>query len=140
MVSIEKIKARIAAVIDREIAIAQKEIAEFEEKIYGNEQFYGLGGWHTQFSKAKERRENHIEELEALKKAQGGSVILDDLKLYPFYCPSCQRTVYLDDSAVKNYRENTIDCPLCTRPIYRSGQYVVWKIQRGSRYVRLHSE
>lgn len=140
MVSIEKIKARIAAVIDREIAIAQKEIAEFEEKIYGNEQFYGLGGWYTQFNKAKERRENHIEELEALKRAQGGSVILDNFKLYPFYCPSCQRTIYLDDNAVKNYRENTIDCPLCTRPIYRSAQYVEWKIQRGSRHARLHSE
>ena len=32
MVSIEKIKQRIEAVIDREIAITQKEITEFEEK------------------------------------------------------------------------------------------------------------
>ena len=140
MVSIEKIKQRIEALIDREIAITQKEITEFEEKIRGNGQCYGLGGWDTQFNKAKERRETHIEDLEALKKSQGGAVILDNMKLYPFYCPSCQRTIYLDDSAVKNYRENTIDCPLCTRPIYRSAKYIEWKIQRGSRYARLHDE
>ncbi len=69
MVSIEKIKQRIEAVIDREIAITQKEITEFEEKIHGNEQCYGLGGWYNQFNKAKERREVHVEELKALKKS-----------------------------------------------------------------------
>ena len=140
MVSIEKIKQHIESVIDREIAITQKEITEFEEKIHGNEQCYGLGGWYNQFNKAKERREVHVEELKALKKSQGGAVILDNMKLYPFYCPSCQRTIYLDDSAVKNYREDTIDCPLCTRPICRSAKYIEWKIQRGSRYARLHGE
>ena len=88
MVSIEKIKARIAAVIDREIAIAQKEIEEFEQKIHDIEEWYGMGGWYTQFEKAKQRRERHIEDLEALKSAQARTVKLETLKLYPWYCPS----------------------------------------------------
>lgn len=134
MVSIKVIKQRIAAVIDREIEIAKKEAAEFEQKKKDNDYVYGLGGWHRQFEKAQERREQHIEELEALKTAQGAAVILEKLKLYPFYCPDCQQVIYLDDSRVKNYRNDTIDCPLCERPIYRSAACVEWNIQKNSRY------
>ena len=140
MVSIEKIKQRIEAVINREIAIAQKEIAEFEEKIYGNEQFYGLGGWYTQFNKAKERRERHIEDLEALKSAQGRAVKLETMRLYPYYCPACQLQVLLNDNRERNYMEHTIDRPVCTRPIYRSAHYTEWQVQQGSKYSRLHGD
>ena len=140
MVSIEKIRQRIEAVINREIAIAQKEIAEFEEKIYGNEQFYGLGGWYTQFNKAKERRERHIEELEALKKVQGKAVVLETMRLYPYYCPACQLQVTLNDNRERNYMEHTIDCPVCTRPIYKSAHYIEWQVQVDSKYAKIHGE
>lgn len=140
MVSIQTIKQRIAAVIDREIEIAKREAAEFEQKKYDNEYTYGLGGWYRQFEKAQERRKEHIKELEALKVAQGAAVILENLKLYPFYCPDCQHITYLEDSRVKHYMNETIDCPLCTRPIYRSAQYVEWKVQKGSRYAQIHKK
>lgn len=136
MVSIQVIKRRIDAVICREIAIASKEAEDFNRKKRENMAAYGLGGWYRQFEKAEERRKEHIEALEALRKAQGTAVILEDMRLYPFFCPSCQRTVYLDDMAVKNYREETIDCPICTRPIYRAAKCIEWKVQKGSRYAR----
>lgn len=134
MVSIEKIKARIAAVIDREIAIAQKEIEEFEQKIHDNEEWYGLGGWYTQFEKAKQRRERHIEDLEALKSAQARTVKLETLKLYPWYCPSCQEVIYTTDSRPKHFMNNTIDCPRCLRPIYKAANWTTWNVEAGSKY------
>lgn len=140
MRSTAEVKKSIARVIDKEIAITQKEIAEFEEKIYGNEQFYGLGGWYTQFNKAKKRREQHIEELEALKQAQGKAVILQPMRLYPYYCPACQLEVLLNDRRERNYVEHTIDCQVCTRPIYKSAHYIEWQVQAGSRYAKIHGE
>lgn len=134
MVSIEKIKARIAAVIDREMAIAQKEIEEFEQKIYDNEEWYGLGGRYTQFTKAKERRERHIEDLEALKSAQVRTVRLETLKLYPWYCPSCQEVIYTTDSRPKHFMNGTIDCPRCMRPIYKAAKWTTWNVEAGSKY------
>ena len=134
MVSIEKIKARIAAVIDREIARAQKEIEEFEQKIHDNEDWYGLGGWYTQFNKAKERREKHIEDLEALKMTQARTVKLETLKLYPWYCPSCQEVIYTTDSRPKHFANGTIDCPRCERPIYKAANWTTWNIEAGSKY------
>lgn len=134
MVSIQKIKQRITAVIDREIEIAKREIAEFEQKIHDNEEWYGLGGWYTQFAKAKERREKHIEELKALRRAQGYAVKLETLKLYPWYCPSCQEVIYTTDSRPAHIMNGTIDCPRCTRPIYKAANWTTWNVEAGSKY------
>lgn len=71
MRSTAEVQKSIQRIIDKEIAITQKEIEEFEQKISDNEQFYGCGGWYTQFEKAKQRREDHLDELEALAKCRG---------------------------------------------------------------------
>lgn len=134
MRSIQEIQKSIARVIAKEKAITEKEIEEFEQKISDNEQFYGLGGWYTQFNKALERRQQHLDDLEALQKAQGGAVVLVPMKLYPWYCPSCQETIYTTDDREKNYVEHTIDCPHCTRPIYKAANYTTWQVQAGSKY------
>lgn len=134
MRSIVEIQKSMQRVIDKEIAITQKELEEYEEKIHDNNEYYGLGGWHTQFEKARQRRKDHLDELEALAKMQDSPVVLQELKLYPWYCPSCMETTYTTDGRPQNYHNNTIDCPRCTRPIYRAARYTTWKVQKGSKY------
>lgn len=140
MRSTAEVQKSIQRIIDKEIAITQKEIEEFEQKISDNEQFYGCGGWYTQFEKAKQRREDHLDELEAIAKMQGRPVVLQEMKLYPWYCPSCQETFYTEDSRPQNYHNNTIDCPRCTRPIYKAGRFTSWKVQAGSKYTETRPE
>lgn len=65
MRTISDVRARVQQIIEKEIAKTEKEIADFEEKIHDNEAYYGGGGWYTQFTKAKERREAYLEELKA---------------------------------------------------------------------------
>ena len=137
MLGIKKLRQRIAAIISKEEAKVRAEIEEFKYKQYGNEQVYGCGGWYTQYEKAINRRREYLEDLEALSKAQGRAVTLEKLRLYPFCCPSCQITVNLDDNRVKNYMNNTIDCPICTRPIYRAAKYVEYDVEKGSKYTHL---
>lgn len=140
MRSLAEIQKSIKRVIDKEIAITKREIEEYQEKIRDNEEYYGLGGWYTQFERARQRREAHLDELEALKKMQGTPVVLQEMKLYPWYCPSCQELVYTTDRRPKNSREDTIDCPRCTRPIYRAAKFTSWKVQAGSKYSETRRE
>ena len=76
MHTIQDVKQRIHELIQKEIAKCNKEIEEFERKISDNAIVYGGGGWCTQFEKAKKRREDFIEELQGLERAQGTAVIL----------------------------------------------------------------
>ena len=128
MRSIAEVKKRINDIINREIEKTRKEIEDFERKIDDNEGYYGLGGWYTQFTKAKERREKHLEELEALKKTQGGYTVLDTVIMYAYSCRKCQMKVLLSSG----YGEK-VYCPVCEMPIYKSSEREVMKIERGSR-------
>lgn len=128
MKPIAEVKRRINDIIDREIEKTEKEIEDFERKINDNESYYGLGGWYTQFNKAKERREEHLEELEALKKTQGGYTVLDDVTMYAYGCPACMIKVLLSSE----YGEK-VYCPICERPIYKTSEREVMKVERGSR-------
>ena len=60
MRSTAEVQKSIQRIIDKEIAITQKEIEEFERKISDNEQFYGCGGWHAQQA-GKYRQEANIQ-------------------------------------------------------------------------------
>lgn len=82
MHTIQDVKQRIHELIQKEIAKCNKEIEEFEHKIRDNAIAYGGGGWCTQFEKAKKRREDFIEELQGLERAQGTAVILDEISIY----------------------------------------------------------
>ena len=134
MKTISYIRGKMQAIIDKEISKTQKEIAEFEKKIKDNESYYGGGGWCTQFTKAKERREAYLEELMAFNKNSGGSIVLtDEVRLYSYYCPSCMIKVMLSGG----YGEK-VDCPVCTRPIYKASDVEVMEIVRGSRMARVN--
>lgn len=128
MKPITAVKEQISDIINKEIEKTQKEIEDFERKIRDNEGYYGMGGWYTQFNKAKERREKHLEELEALKKTQGGYAVLDNVTMYAYGCPNCQIKVLLSSA----YGEK-VYCPVCERPIYKASEREVMKIERGSR-------
>lgn len=90
MHTIQDVKQRIHELIQKEIVKCNKEIEEFEHKIRDNAIAYGGGGWCTQFEKAKKRREDFIEELQGLERAQGTAVILDEISIYSYSCPTCQ--------------------------------------------------
>lgn len=128
MKPIAAVKQRISDIIDREIEKTGKQIEELEQKIHNNEEYYGFGGWYRQFEKAKERRENHLKELEALKKTQANFTVLDSVTMYAYYCNRCILKVLL----TSKYGEK-VYCPVCEMPIYECSDSEVMKIERGSR-------
>lgn len=91
-------------------------------------------GWCTQFEKAKKRREDFIEELQGLERAQGTAVILDEISIYSYSCPTCQIKVMLNGG----YGE-TVTCPVCERRIYRANDGEVMKVARGSRQAKVNN-
>lgn len=134
MRTISDVSARVQQIIEKEIVKTEKEIADFEEKIHDNEAYYGGGGWYTQFAKTKERREAYLEELKAFSKSSGGaSVITDEVYIHSYYCHSCNIKVML----TAGFGEK-VECPVCTRPIYKANDGEVMKIVRGSRLAKVH--
>lgn len=132
MRTIADVKARIHDIIQKEIDKSNREVAEFERKIYENSVYYGDGGWATQFEKAKKRREDYIDELKALRKAQGTDTVTDEVTMYAYSCPTCALKVMLNGS----YGE-TVVCPVCERRIYKASDYETMKVVRGSRMAKL---
>lgn len=140
MNKIEEIKRRINRVIDIEIGITTRERDEFEAKRSDNEYVYGLGGPYDRYTKCIEARENHLEELEALRNQAGaGLQITEPLKLWPWHCPSCQLMIYLDDRRCRyGGTSEIIDCPICQRTLYRAANYTTWDTIKGSRRSEVH--
>lgn len=134
MHTIQDVKQRIHELIQKEIAKCNKEIEEFEQKIRDNAIAYGGGGWYTQFEKAKRRREDFIEELQGLERAQSAAVILDEISIYSYSCPTCQIKVMFNGS----YGQN-VTCPVCERQIYKANDREVMKVARGSRQAKVNN-
>lgn len=138
MNSINKIKERFKNIISNEIARTEKELNIFIQKMSDNDSYYGLGGMHSRYEKAIERREKHLEELSQLNKQScGKTVMLEKLTVYPFFCPNCQLQVMLDLKVFRNKREETIDCPVCYRPIYMTCSSKTWNIEKDSEYAEM---
>ena len=136
MNSINKIKERFKNIIDKEINRTKKELNIYVQKMIDNDSYYGLGGMHSRYEKAIERREKHLEELTQLNEQScGKTVMLEKLTVYPFFCPNCQLQVMLNLNTYRNKREETIDCPICYRPIYKTCRCKSWNIEKGSEYV-----
>ena len=133
MNSIRKIKNRITALLQKEIDRSNAEIQELLQKQHDNMASYGIGGPYNRYERAIERRRTHIMELEALQKAQGCAVILEPLRMYGYFCPTCSEKIYLTGR-----NPDTVDCPVCMRRIYKDGVYTEWNVQKGSQYTRLH--
>lgn len=132
MNSISKIKNRIAALLKKEIERSNAEIEELQQKQHDNMASYGIGGPYNRYEKAIERRRTRIKELEALQKAQGCVIILEPLHMYGYFCPSCSEKVYLTGR-----NPDTVECPICTRRIYKDGDYTEWNVQKNSQYTRI---
>lgn len=133
MNSMNKIKEQISKVIHREMLRTEKEIEKLHETQRSNMSSYGIGGPYRRYEKAIARRQEHLSEQEALNKAQGNTIILETLRMYGYYCPSCQEKIYLTSRSPE-----TVECPLCMRCIYIDVVYTEWKVQKNSRYKRLH--
>lgn len=139
MNSIDKIKERFEKIIDDEIARTEKELCEYVRKQNENISYSGFGGMYSRYEKAIERRKNHLEELKQLNKQNcGKTVMLEKLTVYPFFCPNCQLRVMLNHNTYRNKREETIDCPVCYRPIYKTCRSKSWNIEKGSEYAEMN--
>lgn len=134
MKNLEKIKEHIIALIRKEEMKTQSEIEELSRKQHDNMDFYGIGGPYQRYEQAIGRRKEHLSELESLRKAQSSVAILETMRLYGYFCPSCQEKVYLQER-----NPETVDCPICSRRIYRDGVYTEWNVQKNSRFTRLHN-
>ena len=127
MEKLEKIKGRILAAIQKEEARTRDEIEELSRKQHASMGAYG-GGPYQRYERAIGRRQDHLSELEALRKAQCSAAVLEPLRLYGYYCPSCNERIYL-----QGRDPETLGCPICSRRIYRDGFYTEWSVQKDSR-------
>ena len=132
MNDIKVIQERILRVIRIERDITTRERDEFRQKKHDEEIYWGMGGNYRRFEQAEEKREQHLAELDALERGFGGIRPTEELRLYPFYCPTCQLTTYLSVKASRG-RNEVIDCPICNRTIYRAADSVSWEVIQGSR-------
>lgn len=132
MNSIEVIQERIRRVIRIEREITQRERDEFAQKKKDEEIYWGMGGNYNRFDNCQAKREQHLQELDALERSFGGYRPTEELRLYPFYCPNCQVTTYLDAKTSRGGRD-IVDCPLCNRTLFRSADSVTWETIKGSR-------
>ena len=89
MKKLEKIKEQILAIIQKEESKTRSELEVLSRKQQDNMDFYGIGGPYQRYEHAIERRRNHLSELEALRKTQASVVVLESLRLYGYFCPSC---------------------------------------------------
>lgn len=134
MKNLEKIKEHINAIIRKEEIKTRSEIEELSRKQHDNMEVYGIGGPYQRYEQAIGRRKEHLSELESLRKAQSSVAILETMRLYGYFCPSCQEKVYLQER-----NPETVDCPICSRRIYRDGAYTEWNVQKNSRFTCLHN-
>lgn len=132
MNSIDVIQERIRRVIQQERDITTRERDEFRQKKRDEEVYWGLGGNYGRFEACEEKREKHLKELDALENGFGGVRQTEELRLYPFYCPTCQVTTYLDTKTSRQGRD-IVDCPLCNRTLFRGAESVTWEVIQGSR-------
>lgn len=133
MKKIEIIKEHIFTIIQKEEIKTQSEMEELSRKQHANMSFYGIGGFYQRYERAIDRRKKHLSELENLRKAQNSVVCLEPLRLYGYFCPSCQEKIYLQERSPE-----TVDCPICSRRIYKDGIYTEWNVQKNSRFTCLH--
>lgn len=135
MNSLTEIKRRLARVINNEMALTEKELKEFGQKKYEESQMWGVGGNYRRYEKCEEARQDHLEELKALEKViYHGANRTEKLRLYPWACPSCQMVVYMEDQRSRTGGgSEIIDCPICQRTLYRSGNYTEWETVAGSK-------
>lgn len=133
MKTISKIKEHLLSYILKELERTREEITDLRSKQRDNMSFYGLGGPYQRYEKAIERRRNHLAELDALKKSLNSAVVLVPMRFYGYYCPSCEEKIF-----IQSRNPETVDCPLCTRRIYRDGAYTEWNIQKNSKFTKLN--
>lgn len=123
MNSIETIKERIRRVIRIEAEITERERDEFRTKKHDEESYWGCGGNYHRYEACEEKREKHLKELRQLENSFEAFRPTEELRLWPFYCPSCQVTTYLNSSASRQ-RRDIIDCPLCNKTLFRAADHV----------------
>lgn len=128
MEKLEKIKGRILAAIQKEEARTRSEIKDLFQKQRSGMESYGVGGPYRRYERAISRRQDHLSQLEALRKAQCAVTVLETLRLYGYYCPSCNERIYL-----QGRDPEAVVCPICSRRIYRDGRYTEWSVQKDSR-------
>lgn len=132
MKSIPLLQKKFFHMIDTEIERTKREIEDFEQKKRDNESYYGCGGFYRTYEKAIERRENHLHDLDNLKKSAGTAILTDEVTVYSYSCPNCRMKVMLSAS----FGKKTVDCPVCNRTIYACSDFERFEIVRGSRWGR----
>lgn len=133
MKKVTTIKQRLLVLLQKEEAKTNEEIVDLRNKQQSNISYYGLSGPYQRYEKAIRHREELLSELKAMRENMNTASVLLPMRLYGYYCPSCEEKIFL-----QSRNPETVDCPLCTRRIYRDGIYTQWNVQKSSQYTRLH--
>lgn len=138
MNTIDKVKRRIATMIDREISKSKTERAAITEKMEGIEEWYGQGKRYQSYQEKLDTKRREEECLENMKATYGSYIPSAEtgfLTMYGFACPSCRLRVYLNQDKLADYQGGTVNCPVCGRRIYRDGRSTSWEVVVGSKTV-----
>lgn len=139
MNKIDKAKERIIAMLNREISKTRLERAAIVEKMEDAEEWYGQGKRYQAYREKLDKKLQEEESLMDMKTRFGGFVPTPEtgfLTMYGFACPSCGMHVYLDRDKLADYKNGTVNCPVCGRRIYRDGRSTSWEIVVGSKTVK----
>lgn len=110
----QTIQARVGQIIEDRRAQLQKEIAEWEDKLRGTEEYWGWNGPYLRQEKALEKRTKELDELEEFARQLGKYTPYKEVGLYFLHCRNCGNVFMSNYSPTREWHE----CPCCKKMVY----------------------
>lgn len=110
----EKIRKRIAVMIDRQRAKLKKEIEEYEKKQEEGMVDWGYGGSYHRKENAIRKREKSLKELNDLEKQLDGLKQYRKVMAWTFTCRDCGAVTIVNKPPFNDWHE----CPACRQMIH----------------------
>lgn len=110
----QPIHTRVKKVIEERRQQLQKEIAVWEDKLRGTEEYWGFNGPWRQQDAALQRRRKELDELEEYERQLGKYRPTKEVRMYAMYCRNCGN-VFMSNLTPKG---EWSECPCCKKMVY----------------------
>ena len=127
----QNIQMLVAQIIETRRAQLKKEIAEWEDRMRGTEEYWGLGGPYMRQEKACERRKKELADLEDYARQVGRYTPHKEVQMYGLYCRNCRNVILTKKAPGGDWSE----CPCCRQMIYDNSPIIkTFKIEDEGQY------
>lgn len=110
----QPIHKRVNQIIEDRRTQLLKEIDQWEDKLRGTEEFWGMNGPYMQQEAALERRKKELYELEEYARQLGKYIPLKEVTVTALFCRDCGNLILSNQSPTGDWTE----CPCCKHMIY----------------------